>query len=69
MRHKFLIAFVLGIVATVFAILFFRMVQPFVDGASEIFFAGMGVGLLLGIVLSIWIVRKIEAPKETDTRA
>lgn len=69
MRHKFLIAFVLGIVVTVFAILFFRMVQPFVDGASEIFFAGMGVGLLLGIVLSIWIVRKIEAPKETDTRA
>lgn len=69
MRHKFLIAFVLGIVATVFAILFFRMVQPFVDGASEIFLAGMGVGLLLGIVLSIWIVRKIEAPKETDTRA
>lgn len=69
MRHKFLIAFVLGIVATVFSILFFRMVQPFVDGASEIFFAGMGVGLLLGIVLSVWIVRKIEAPKETDTRA
>ncbi len=69
MRHKFLIAFVLGIVATVFAILFFRMVQPFVDGASEIFFAGMGVGLLLGIVLSVWIVRKIDAPREPDPRA
>lgn len=63
-RHKLIIAFVIGIVATIFVFLLFRMVSPFVEGGSEIFFIGMGVGLLMGITLSIWIVRKLDMPKK-----
>lgn len=57
-RKLFLIA--AGIIALLVLFLCFRMDALFVDGAFQVFVFGVGVGLVLGIILTVWIARKLD---------
>ena len=62
MRRK-LFLIVMGIIALLIIFLCFRMDALFVDGALEAFLVGVGVGLVLGIILTVWIARKVDEPE------
>ena len=69
MRRK-LFVIVMGIIALLIIFLCFRMDALFVDGALEVFLVGTGVGLVLGIILTVWIARKVDDPEdETRTKS
>ena len=59
MRRK-LFLIVMSIIALLVIFLCFRMDALFVDGALEVFLVGVGVGLVLGIILTVWIARKVD---------
>ena len=59
MRRK-LFLIVMGIIVLLIIFLCFRMDALFVDGALEVFLVGTGVGLVLGIILTVWIARKVD---------
>lgn len=62
MRHKHLYLIVAGIIALLVLFLCFRMDALFVDGAFQVFLVGVGVGLVLGIIVTVWIARKVDEP-------
>ena len=64
MRRK-LFLIVMGIIALLVIFLCFRMDALFVDGALEVFLVGVGVGLVLGIILTVWIARKVDEPEDS----
>lgn len=64
MRHKHLYLIVAGIIALLVLFLCFRMDALFVDGAFQVFLVGVGVGLVLGIIVTVWIARKVDEPED-----
>lgn len=64
MRHKHLYLIVAGIIALLVLFLCFRMDALFVDGAFQVFLVGVGVGLVLGIIVTVWIARKVDEPAD-----
>lgn len=69
MRLKHLYLIVAGIIALLILFLCFRMDALFVDGAFEVFLVGVGVGLVLGIIVTVWIARKVDEPDDRPKRA
>ena len=63
MRRK-LFLIVMGIIVLLIIFLCFRMDALFVDGALEVFLVGTGVGLVLGIILTVWIARRVDEPDD-----